>query len=245
MTGGRAADVIVLMHTHDLETAIPGSAAGRHVERRLDLGGAEPVAAGRADVLGSSLMHLQRTAGNASVNSLLGEEEPSPVHDVVGRGGGEPLDAGTRAAMESHLGHDFGGVRVHTDAAASDSARAVNAQAYTVGNDIVFQSGRYDPASTAGQHMLAHELTHVVQQSTGPVDGTPAAGGIQISDPSDRFEQEAQRTADRVVGSSAETSSVQASSVQRQDAEEPEEEAPPVAQGYSVQREGEEELPEE
>lgn len=235
------------MHTHDLETAIPGSGAGRHVERRLDPGGPEPVAAGRADALSaSSLMHLQRAAGNASVNSLLGEDEPSPVREVVGGGGGEPLDAGTRAMMETHLGSDFGDVRVHTDSAASDSARAVNAQAYTVGNDVVFQSGRYDPHSSAGQHMLAHELTHVVQQRSGPVDGTPAAGGIQISDPSDRFEQEAQHTADRVVASSSEAS-VQGYSVQRQAAEEPEEEeATPVAMGYSVQREGpEEELPEE
>lgn len=227
------------MHTHDLDMAIAEAGPGRHVERRSDLDGPQPVAAGRTDVLSaSSLMHLQRTAGNASVNSLLGDEEPSPVMDVVGRGGGEPLDAGTRSVMESHLGQDFGAVRIHTDAAASESARSVNAQAYTVGNDVVFQSGHYDPGSAEGQHMLAHELTHVVQQRSGPVDGTPAGGGIQISDPSDRFEREAQHTADRVMS----TDSVQGYSVQREEAEEPEEE--PVAMGYSVQRE-EDELPEE
>ena len=91
------------------------------------------------------------------------------------------------------MGHDFGDVRVHTDATASDSARSVNAQAYTVGSDIVFQSGTYAPDTDGGRHVLAHELTHVVQQRSGPVDGTPAPGGIKISHPSDSFEQAAER----------------------------------------------------
>jgi hypothetical protein len=143
-------------------------------------------------------MHLQRTAGNAGVVQLLGEE-PSPVMDVVGRGGGSPLDDSTRGFMESRFGHDFGDVRIHNDSRASDSALAVNAQAYTVGNDIVFQSDRYQPHSSEGQQMIAHELTHVVQQRSGPVSGTPAPGGIQISDPSDSFEREAVATSTNVM----------------------------------------------
>lgn len=83
---------------------------------------------------------------------------------------GQPLDAGTRAFMEARFGHDFGQVRVHADARAARSARAVDALAYTVGRDIVFAPGAYAPASAAGRHLLAHELAHVVQQS-------PAAGG--------------------------------------------------------------------
>ncbi len=64
---------------------------------------------------------------------------------------------------------------------------------------MVFQRDQYAPDTDTGKRMLAHELTHVVQQQAGPVDGTPAAGGINLSHPSDRFEQEATATADRVV----------------------------------------------
>jgi len=150
----------------------------------------------------ASIMHLQRTAGNASVVQLLaGEEESSPVHDVVGSGGGSPLDTGTRSTMESAFGTSFEGVRVHTDDRASKSAQSVGANAYTVGSDVVFRSGQYDPGSAAGQRTLAHELAHVVQQSQGPVDGTDAPGGIRVSDPSDRFERAADRTADEVMSS--------------------------------------------
>lgn len=137
-----------------------------------------------------------------------------------------------RADMEGRLGHDFGDVRIHADAAAHDSAKSVNAQAYTVGSDIVFQQGKYEPGSQSGQHMLAHELTHVVQQRNGPVDGTDAGGGVKVSDPSDRFERDAVANADRVMASAPPpTHDVQRSAdgtvpmVQRE-GEEPEEEDP-------------------
>ena len=130
------------------------------------------------------------------------EEERSPVHDVVGSGG-TPLEPGLRADMEGRFGHDFGDVRIHNDAAAHHSAKSVNAQAFTVGSDIVFQSGNYDPGSAAGKHMLAHELTHVVQQRSGPVDGTDAGGGVKVSDPSDRFERQAVANADHVMSGPA------------------------------------------
>ena len=151
----------------------------------------------------ASVMHLQRTAGNASVVQLLGEgeEERSPVHDVVGSGGGAPLEGGVRSNMESAFGASFEGVRVHTDARASKSAEAVGANAYTVGSDVVFKSGQFNPSSPTGQRTLAHELAHVVQQSQGPVDGSDAAGGIRLSSPSDRFEQAADETADEVMAS--------------------------------------------
>jgi hypothetical protein len=148
-----------------------------------------------------AILGLQRTAGNASVVQLLGadEEQPSPVHDVVGKGGGSPLDDGVRNDMEGRYGQDFSDVRVHTDNKASESAESVGANAYTVGNDIVFRSGHFDAGSPVGQRTLAHELTHVVQQRSGPVDGSPAAGGIALSSPSDRFEQAADRSADKVL----------------------------------------------
>jgi hypothetical protein len=127
------------------------------------------------------------------------EEERSPVHGVIGSAGGSPLAPDVLEEMETRLGHDFSDVRVHVDSAAHDSAKSVNAHAYTVGSNVVFQRDKYDPSSTAGKTMLAHELTHVVQQRSGPVDGTPAAGGIKVSDPSDRFEREATANAESVM----------------------------------------------
>src|SRR2546423_10289030 len=109
---------------------------------------------GRTDALTpAAVMHLQKTAGNATVSAALEEQEPSPVKDVVGSGG-TPLDKDTRGFMESRLGADFSNVRVHTDATASESARAVQAHAYTVGSDVVFQSGKYQPESDSGKRML-------------------------------------------------------------------------------------------
>src|SRR5207302_209876 len=135
---------------------------------------------GRTDVLGASgLLGLQRAVGNSGVGSVV-EEERSPVHDVVSSGGGSALDPSTQTDMESRFGQDFGDVRVHTDGAADASARSVNAHAYTVGSNIVFQRDQYDPSSDSGRHMLAHELTHVVQQRSGPVDGTDAGGGVRV-----------------------------------------------------------------
>jgi hypothetical protein len=100
-------------------------------------------------------------------------EAPAIVKDVL-RSPGQPLDQSTRALMEQRFGHDFSQVRVHTDARASDSADAVNARAYTVGRDVAFGRHEYAPGSVEGQRLLAHELTHVVQQ------GAPA-GAINTS----------------------------------------------------------------
>lgn len=102
---------------------------------------------------------LQRAAINASPV----HEVPPIVHEVL-RSPGQPLDAATRAFFEPRFGHDFSRVRVHTDAKAAESARAVNALAYTVGRDVVFGTGQYMPKTVAGHSLLAHELTHVVQQ---------------------------------------------------------------------------------
>ncbi|GAA2688594.1 MULTISPECIES: DUF4157 domain-containing protein [Actinosynnema] len=207
------------------------------------------VAAGRPEVLGAGgILGLQRAVGNAGVASALEESaEPagSPVHEVVGSGRGAPLDAGVRADMEGRFGTSFADVRVHTDGAAHSSAKAVNAQAYTVGSNIVFQSGGYDPGSAAGRHVLAHELTHVVQQRSGPVDGSDIGGGVRLSDPSDRFEREASANADRLMAQPAVESAAQPAvqRVEEAPAEDVAEE--PVAQTYvpgaaSVQRSAEE-----
>src|SRR5438034_11554512 len=195
------------MQSHDTDFLLNPEShqATAHRKDEGEAAGPEALMNGRTDALTpAAVMHLQKTAGNASVSAALEEQEqPSLVKDVVGSGGGSPLDRDTRGFMESRLGADFSDVRVHTDGKAAESARSVQAYAYTGGNDVVFQSDRYAPDTDSGQPMLAQELTQVVQQRSGPVDGTPAAGGIKVSHPSDSFEQAAESTADRVMSSQA------------------------------------------
>ena len=216
------------MHAHEWD-GVDVESGRRSADNAREQAVAVPgLAERRPDVLGSAAMlRLQREAGNGAVSDLV-EEQRSPVHDVISSGG-SPLEPGVRTDMESRLGHDFGDVKVHTDAAAHDSAKSVGAHAYTVGSNVVFQREAYDPSSQAGRTTLAHELTHVVQQRSGPVDGTPSGGGISVSDPGDRFERAATDNAARVMSDPA--------PVQRQD--EPQEEEP--VQGMFVQRQGEEE----
>lgn len=118
---------------------------------------------------------LQRQASSAAAV----DAAPPVVHDVL-QTPGQPLDASTRGFMEQRFGHDFGKVRVHTDSRAAESAQAVNAVAYTVGRDVVFGAGQYAPHNREGQRLLAHELTHVVQQagSDGVVAGLLTMGAI-------------------------------------------------------------------
>jgi ribosomal protein S15P/S13E len=90
-------------------------------------------------------------------------EAPGIVHNVL-RSAGQPLDPASRAYFEPRFGHDFSGVRVHTDGRAAESAVSIGASAYTAGSNIAFAEGRYSPATSPGRRLLAHELTHVVQQ---------------------------------------------------------------------------------
>lgn len=94
-------------------------------------------------------------------------EAPPVVHDTL-NSPGQPLDPSTRSFMEERFGHHFSHVRVHTDEQATRSARAVGALAYTVGPHLVFQRDRFSPETPAGRQLLAHELTHVVQQGAAP-----------------------------------------------------------------------------
>lgn len=111
-------------------------------------------------------------------------EAPPIVHEVL-RSPGRPVDSSARGFMESRFGHDFSSVRVHTDGRAAASARAVNALAYTVGRDVVFGPGQYAPQTSPGRRLLAHELTHVVQQR----DASPT--GLRIAPADDGPEREA------------------------------------------------------
>jgi hypothetical protein len=106
---------------------------------------------------------VQRMADGGAVAGAV--PAPPVVHDVL-RGPGQPLDEATRAFMEPRFGQDFSHVRVHTGTEAARSAHAVNARAYTVGRDVVFGDGQYVPGSADGARLLAHELTHTVQQGS-------------------------------------------------------------------------------
>ncbi|WP_244317612.1 DUF4157 domain-containing protein [Streptomyces bauhiniae] len=156
-----------------------------------------------------SLRALQRSVGNATVARMLSQREEmadgpsvqrrSAVHDVL-RSSGRPLEPGVRAEMEGRFGGaDFGDVRVHKDAAAQRSAAEIGARAYTSGRHIVIGENGAD------KHTLAHELTHVVQQRSGPVAGTDTGQGLRLSDPSDRFEREAEANAHRVMSGGGHT----------------------------------------
>ncbi len=101
---------------------------------------------------------LRRSANGAQPATL-----PPIVHEVL-LSPGQPLDVGTCAFIESRFGRDFSQVRVHTDARAAESAQAVNALAYTVGQNVVFGRGQYAPGTMEGRRLLMHELTHVLQQ---------------------------------------------------------------------------------
>jgi hypothetical protein len=113
---------------------------------------------------------------------------PPIVHEVL-RSTGQPLDPAARGFMESRFGHDFSQVRVHTNRAAAESATGLNALAYTVGQDMVFGAGQYSPDTPKGRRLLAHELTHVVQN-----DGVTTGSLIAMDSPDSAAEAEASRS---------------------------------------------------
>lgn len=117
---------------------------------------------------------------------------PLIVYDVL-RSPGQPLDAETRAFFEPRFGHDFGGVRIHADARAAQSAQAVMALAYAAGPQLVFAEGQYAPKTSAGRQLLAHELTHVLQQNFS------VSSGLTIGQPDDAYERSAESTAQEVM----------------------------------------------
>jgi Domain of unknown function (DUF4157) len=166
---------------------------------------ADHVLAGAADhAAGDGPPRIQRFAGPTHVED---DVAPPRVERVLA-GGGRPLEPSLERDMGQRFGHDFSRVRVHTGAEAAQSARDVNAHAYTVGHDIVFDSGRFSPGSHEGRRLLAHELTHVVQQTHPERTGagrdrkghgaSPAAAAPRIGT--------ASRTLSRQAGGTAGTS---------------------------------------
>jgi uncharacterized protein DUF4157 len=177
---------------------IPLEPVARLARRRADATPVPPARDVNAQVLG-----LQRTHGNRFVSRLLaraaeegGAMLTPEIEDEIERerGGGAPLGAEVRRNMEASLGADLGGVRVHTGPRADGLSHALNARAFTTGSDVFFRSGAYDPGSSAGRELLAHELTHVVQQHEEPVRPK-----LELGPADDEYEREANAVASTVV----------------------------------------------
>ena len=156
------------------------------LQRKCTCGSA--AASGECDKCREEKAGLQRSGPAAAQR----EAVPGIVEEVL-RSPGQPLGAETRAFMEPRFGHDFSKVRLHTDARAAESAQAVNAAAYTVGSDVVFGAGECAPETSKGSRLLAHELTHVVQQADGKAEAAQTAKAL--SEPLDPAEAEAERAA--------------------------------------------------
>jgi Domain of unknown function (DUF4157) len=144
------------------------------VQKKLSIGASDDPLEVEADRVADQVLARPSGDGTASpqiqrlTNQPVGSSGAVPESvDRTLASSGALLDFGVRHDMEARFGQDFSGVRIHTDAPAARSANDVDARAYTVGSQIVFGSGEYAPGSTAGQHLLAHELTHVVQQGGG------------------------------------------------------------------------------
>ena len=175
-----------------LKAAARSTVSGLRLQRKCACG-TQTVAGGECE--SCARKRVQRK----SVHSPAIASIPSSVHQVLGSAG-VPLDTHTRQSMEAGFGHDFSHVRVHADQAAMRSAEALHAAAYTVGAHVVFGEGRYAPAISAGKRLLAHELTHVIQQGgfASSVQRS-SIGGLRLGAEDDALEREADATADRVM----------------------------------------------
>ena len=183
------------------------------VQRSCACDGKEPC---ECDKQAPSLPWVQRKAIEGGAPAPLGSLASTALS---GQGSGRPLDRSSRVFMEPRFGRDLGGVRIHTDAAAARAAKALNAEAFTVGGDIHFAEGRYQPDTLPGRHLLAHELTHTVQQEGRRAGGSVSMSSAAVSQPRDAAEQEAEGIADRVAeGSMVEADPIASPvRIQRQD----------------------------
>jgi pyrrolidone-carboxylate peptidase len=145
-----------------LQRKLSIGASNDALEQEADQIANQVLAASSPGVTGSAPPRIQRYSGQATEGT---DTTPASVERVLS-GSGRQLDPALRQDMEGRFGHDFSRVQVHTGSAAEQSAQDVKAQAYTVGNHIVFGGGRFAPEAQEGRRLLAHELTHVVQQSS-------------------------------------------------------------------------------
>ena len=153
---------------------------------------------------------------NRAVQRLLAQRDghaPTELDDTTAtrinsaRGGGQSLDTTIQQKMGDAMGSDFSRVRVHTGSESNQLNEQLGAKAFTTGSDVFFRDGEYSPGSSSGQALLAHELTHVVQQGSGAVGGN--GGKMAVNAPGDQFEQEADAVAKQVMSAQAAAPAVQ------------------------------------
>ncbi|ELZ12308.1 hypothetical protein C479_05853 [Halovivax asiaticus JCM 14624] len=146
-----------------------------------------------------NLASLQRNMDAHEATGPAGDAGvPESVREVLSSSG-QSLDASIQRAVEDRMGDSFGDVRIHTGPSAAKACEDINARAFTVGNHIAFNSGEYDPESPQGQHLLAHELAHVRQQTGGALSMMPQQNVELEIDPDPQLEREAEETAQRVM----------------------------------------------
>jgi len=184
---------------------------------------------------------LQQIVGNCAIQRLIAQRSDEGSFVLVDetadcinqeRGGGQTLDDYFQKRMGQVTGQDFGEVRVHTSCEADELNKQLGAKAFTTGQEIFFREGEYQPQTSEGQQLIAHELTHVVQQASGAVSG--GSGRLTVNPPGDRFEQEADAVAKEVVRS------INSPQVQRQVPEEEDELQTRAIQRQAVPEEEEE-----
>jgi hypothetical protein len=184
-----------------------GLGAGLEAPAPLLLGHAYAGGRGNITARAAVIQRMQQIGGNRAVQRMVlstqgdasGDSDEIATRIQRAAGNGSPMDTSVRTRIESSLGADLKNVHVHTGAEADKLAREVDSIAFTSGQDIFFRDGAYKPHTPEGLRLLAHEATHTVQQSQGPVDGTPSEGGVSISNPADQFEQAAEEAADMVM----------------------------------------------
>src|SRR5258705_9573300 len=169
--------------TSSLTGECPDCLSEKHLQKKLSVGAADDPLEHEADRVADHVLAMPaHSAGSGAaprIQRLPGQlnstmiAPPAGVDHRILASSGTPLDPGLRQDMEQRFGHDFSKVRVHSDGAAEQSAREINAHAYTIGHSIVFGAGRFAPGTYEGRRLIAHELAHVVQQS----DSGKARGG--------------------------------------------------------------------
>ncbi len=194
----------------------------------------------------ASMADLQKIIGNRAVQRLIAQRAGDDSYELDDktagnidqeRGGGQPLDSQVQKKMSSSMGHDFSDVKVHTSEKSDTLNQQLGAEAFTTGSDVFFRQGNYNPGSADGQKLIAHELTHVVQQSTGQVSG--GGSGVTVGAPHDAYEQEADQVAQTAVqrdhAEDDKDEAVQTKALQRQ--EMPVEDKDEDVQTKAIQRE--------
>jgi Domain of unknown function (DUF4157) len=176
------------MQRRETRVAQPGSRQRAEPRAQPETG------AVRAEARSGAVARVLEAAGTGLLPG--GRVHPA-VEAAIGRarGGGTSLDSGARERIEPVVGDSLADVRVHSGPDADALARSVQARAFTTGRDVFFARGEYRPGTGAGDRLLAHELTHVVQQR-----GAPTSGPLTVTEPGDMYEREADRAADGLGG---------------------------------------------